>query len=51
MLTHGWSPLQEASKPIRTWEVLKGVIGKDLLDADLPISQYAPLHRAACALR
>ena len=51
MLTHGWSPLQEASKPIRTWEVLKGVIGKDLLDADLPISQYAPftaLH-ARCA--
>ena len=44
-------PLQEASKPIRAWEVLKGVIGKDLLDADLPISQYAPftaLH-ARCA--
>ncbi|CAK0732247.1 hypothetical protein CVIRNUC_000104 [Coccomyxa viridis] len=42
---------QEPSKPIRTWEVLKGVIGKDLLDADLPISQYAPftaLH-ARCA--
>ena len=31
--------------------MLKGVIGKDLLDADLPISQYAPftaLH-ARCA--
>ena len=43
--------VQEGSKPIRTWEVLKGVIGKDLLDADLPISQYAPftaLH-ARCA--
>ena len=27
ILTHGWWPLQEASKPIRTWEVLKGIAG------------------------
>ena len=27
ILTHGWCPLQEASKPIKTWEALKGFTG------------------------
>ena len=30
-------------KPFSLWAALKGLIGKDILDAPLPIGQYCPL--------
>ena len=35
--------LQEVCKPFSLWTALKGLIGKDILDAPLPIGQYCPL--------
>ncbi len=35
--------LQEPLKPFSLWQALKDLIGKDILDAPLPIGQYCPL--------
>ena len=35
--------MQEVCKPFSLWAALKGLIGKDILDAPLPIGQYCPL--------
>ena len=34
---------QEPSKPFSLWQALKDLVGKDILDAPLPIQQYCPL--------
>ncbi|KAK9916573.1 hypothetical protein WJX75_004348 [Coccomyxa subellipsoidea] len=34
---------QEPLKPFSLWQALKDLIGKDILDAPLPIGQYCPL--------
>ena len=34
--------MQEDPKQCRIWEVIKGLVGNDLLDAPLPIGQYCP---------
>lgn len=35
--------VQEDPKPYRIWEVIRGLVGNDMLDAPLPIGQYCPL--------
>ncbi|CAL8466516.1 g6052 [Coccomyxa elongata] len=34
---------KESLKPFSLWQALKDLIGKDILDAPLPIGQYCPL--------
>ena len=34
---------QEPAKPFSLWQALKDLVGKDILDAPLPIQQYCPL--------
>ena len=40
---HLWKMMQEPLRPFSLWQALKDLIGKDILDAPLPIGQYCPL--------